>query len=108
MTKDSRINVYIDKLLYDSNGQMFVSAIFGLALALMFNRVCKDNCILFYAPRLDDIQGKKFKLEDTCHSYSPYTVQCDKKQKIIKPYDINVHPDNVIEEKGFISRIMNN
>ena len=37
----------IDRLFYSSMGQLIISALFGLSLALLFNRVCKENCVLY-------------------------------------------------------------
>jgi hypothetical protein len=55
----------IDRLFYSSVGQLIISSLFGLSLALLFNRVCKENCVLYFAPKYDDIDNKIFKLEDT-------------------------------------------
>lgn len=93
----------VDKLLYTSFGQMLASAIFGLALALMFHRVCKNGCVVFFAPHVDEIQEKVFRLEDTCYKYKPYSVNCEKKQNILYPYDINTRPINKIEIKTNIN-----
>ena len=53
----------IDRLFYTNVGQIFISALFGLSLALLFKRVCKDNCTIYIAPRKEDVEGKIFKLE---------------------------------------------
>ena len=102
------VNSSIDRLFYDPTGQMIVSALFGLALSLMFHRVCKDNCIVFFGPHINEIVDKTFNLEDTCYKYKPYTVKCGDDKNIIKPYDVNTQPDNLIKEKTFISKIMEN
>jgi hypothetical protein len=88
----------IDRLLYSYTGQLLVSAIFGLALALMFRRVCKDNCTMFYAPYTTDVEGKVFKLEDTCYTYTPYMIKCNAagSKEPLEPYDINTEPVNKI------------
>ena len=99
----------INKLLYTPIGQFIVSAIFGLALALLFKRVCKDNCTAYFAPYIDEIEGKVFQLEDTCYEYTPYMVNCDKTNNVLKPYDINAKPENKIAEPPKIrSYITNN
>lgn len=89
----------IDRLLYSPTGQLLISAIFGLALALMFRRVCKDNCVIFYAPYIKDIEGKVFKLEDTCYTYTPYMVKCQTaptSKQPLEPYNVNTEPINKI------------
>jgi hypothetical protein len=89
----------VDKLLYTSFGQLLVSAIIGLALALMFHRICKDGCVAYFAPHIDEIQDKVFKLEDTCYKYTPHIVTCTQKLNVLDPYDVNTSPINKIEIK---------
>ena len=101
------INNSINKLLYDPLGQTIVSAIFGLAIALMFHRVCKD-CTLYFAPEISDIRNNIFKLEDTCYKYEPVITECsDNDDKILKPYN-HIVPENKIEQKKIISNITKN
>lgn len=89
------IRPVVDKLMYTSYGQIVLSSLFGLALALLFRRVCKDNCTIYYAPYTDEVTGHVFKLEDTCYTYAPYMVKCDDKNTL-NPYDVNIRPDNKI------------
>jgi hypothetical protein len=85
----------IDKLLYTSNGQIIISAIIGLGISLLFRRICKDNCTVYYAPYIEEVKDNVFKLEDTCYQYTPYVVECQKdKVAILNPYDVNERPDN--------------
>lgn len=107
MIKDnqSTLAVTIQRLFYEENGQIVVSALFGLALALVFRRVCKDNCVLYYAPDIKEIDNKIFKLEDTCYKYKPYSVKCNHNEKILKNYDINTNPENKIIDNGLFSKI---
>jgi len=93
----------VDKLFYDNTGQIIVSAIFGLSLALMFTRVCKDNCIIYYAPHIEDVSNKTFKIEDTCYKYTTNTVKCNNKP--LETYNNNLNPENKLEEKGFFEKI---
>lgn len=107
IVQDSMINTTVDRLFYSYEGQLIVSALFGLALALIFRRVCKDNCTEYYAPFIKDIENKNFKIEDTCYEYKPYSVKCDNSQKIYTSYNINTNPDNKIDEPGLIDKIFN-
>ena len=99
------IKEILNRLLYTSMGQMFISALFGLSLALLFKRVCKDNCTIYIAPKKEEIEGKIFKLEDTCYKYKTKQVKCNNKEKPIMFYDGYEKPDNQIEEPGFLSKI---
>jgi hypothetical protein len=89
------LQLLIDKLFYDSTGQMFVSGIFGLALALMFQKVCKDNCVIYCAPRLEEIKDKTFKLEDSCYKYETVAVNCN--EKPLETYDSKMKPEIIIK-----------
>jgi hypothetical protein len=99
------LRVTIDRLFYDSTGQIIVSALFGLALALLFRRICKDNCVIYSAPEIKDIEENTFNLEDTCYKYKSYPVKCNDKDKPLEPYDINKIPDNIISVPGFLEKI---
>lgn len=90
------IRALINRLFYTPTGQLIISAIFGLALALLFRRVCKDNCTKYFAPYLDEIEGTVFKLEDTCYEYMPYPVECN--DKALMSYDVNTVPINKINK----------
>ena len=57
----SGLRVSIDRMFYDETGQIIVSALFGLSLALLFRRICKDNCVLYSAPVIKDIEGIFYK-----------------------------------------------
>lgn len=103
------IRSVINKLFYTPMGQLIMSAIFGLALALLFKGVCKDNCTSYFAPYIDEVQGQTFQLEDTCYEYAPYMVDCSKETNILLPYDVNSAPINKISKTPTIqSNITNN
>ena len=93
----------IDRLFYSSMGQLIISALFGLSLALLFNRVCKENCVLYFAPKYDDIDNKIFKLEDTCYKYKTINAGCN--ENPIYAYNGSIKPSNQIEEKWFFEKI---
>jgi hypothetical protein len=103
------IKEILNRLLYTSMGQMFISALFGLSLALLFKRVCKDNCTIYIAPKKEEIEGKIFKLEETCYKYTTKQMKCNKEidndSKTVMYYDGYEKPDNQIEEPGFLSKI---
>ena len=100
----SGLRVTIDRLFYDDTGQLIVSALFGLALALLFRRICKDNCVLYSAPDIKEIENNIYNLEDTCYKYKSYPVKCNELDKPLEPYDINKTPDNLISVPGFFER----
>lgn len=103
--EDSMLNTSVERLFYTSTGQAIVSAIFGLALALIFRRVCNGDCTEYYAPFIKDIEKKSFKIEDICYIYKPYSVKCDETQKIYKSYNINIKPENKLDDNSIIDKI---
>lgn len=98
----NNVRLVVDKLFYSKTGQIVTSGIFGLAIALLFQRVCKDNCTVYYAPYVDEISNRSFKLEDTCYKYTPYMVKCQE-NGTLDPYDINTKPLNKISIQSNIS-----
>jgi hypothetical protein len=93
----------LDRLFYNKYGQMFISALFGLSLALLFSRVCKENCILYFAPKYDEVVNKVFKLNDSCYKYKMVSVPCNK--DALEPNTENYRASNQISEPNFISKI---
>lgn len=69
----------VARLFYTKLGQIFISAIFGLAIAFLFQRVCKDRkCIIIHAPPMKNIEQKVFLVDETCYQYTPFVVDCAK------------------------------
>ena len=99
------LKAIVERLFYTYTGQLFISGLFGLSLALLFKRVCKDNCTVYIAPKKENVEGKIFKLEDTCYIYKTKQVKCNDKEKPIMFYDGYEKPENEIEEPSFINKI---
>lgn len=72
----------VNRLFYTRLGQIFISLLFGVALALMFHRVCKDQkCIIYISPPTKDFKDKTFKVDEKCYQYTPEIVPCDEEGK---------------------------
>lgn len=71
----------IRRLLYTTEGQTLVSVIFGVGLASIFRRACKDHkCRVVRPAPLSEIEGRVFKTADgKCLRYVPYPVKCERK-----------------------------
>lgn len=74
----SGVERLVERLFYTPYGAIIVSGLFGMALAMMFQRVCKDNkCIVIQAPPQAEMQNYVFKLHDgECYKYTPKVVRC--------------------------------
>lgn len=67
----------VDRLMYHERGQILMSIVFGLALAFLFQRVCKDRkCIVLQAPPLKDLERHVYQFHGQCFRYEPYAVPC--------------------------------
>ena len=73
------------RLLNTSLGQVFISILLGLGLAMIFRKVCKDkNCIQFKGPILSEIDGKIYKHGDKCYRYtSEPSGKCNPMKKTV-------------------------
>lgn len=101
----STVNLITQKLFYTSIGQIIVSMLLGFSLAIMFHRVCKDNCIIYFAPHIEEIKGKTFEIEGTCYKYDSYATKCEEDEKQNLNQYINENPINKIEEEGVFNKL---
>jgi len=83
----------VKRLLDTDIGRFCISAILGLGLASLFNKVCKDrNCLVFNGPILSEFDGKIYKYESKCYKYSLTPSKCDARKRIIDVSDPNETP----------------
>ena len=76
--------MYLGKFVHTETGKIIMSILLGFGLASLFRAVCKDkDCLLFYAPSLDKIQGKIYKNNGKCVKYIPQATKCDANLKIV-------------------------
>jgi hypothetical protein len=62
-----------------------MSALLGLGLATLFRAVCKgQNCIIFSAPPLEEIEDKVYKYDNKCYKYEQVSAKCDTNKKIVQ------------------------
>ena len=78
------MKIHFEKFLYTKNGKIILSILLGFGLASLFRTVCKGkNCLVYYAPPLDDFKDKIYKVNDKCVKYIPVATNCSSKSKII-------------------------
>jgi len=74
----------LKKIINSETGRIVISALLGLGLASLFNKVCKDkNCILFNGPVISEIDGKTYKYGEKCYKYEMKPGKCDPTKRII-------------------------
>lgn len=77
--------VYLSKFVHSSTGKIIMSILLGFGLATFFREVCKGKeCLDFYAPSLDQIKDKIYKIDNKCFNYHPRATKCDASKKIIE------------------------
>ena len=62
---------------YSRTGVILTSIIWGLGLAAMFRRVCKDrSCIVIRAPNPEWMKKQFLETEHECYKMIPKTEEC--------------------------------
>jgi hypothetical protein len=69
----------IQKLLYTKEGNIIISIILGIGLAMIFKPVCK-NCIKYISPDLHKEKNKKYKINGTCYKNIVIPEKCNGKE----------------------------
>ena len=68
------------KLLESKTGVIMMSVIWGLGLACMFRKVCKDrDCIVYNAPNMEEIKKNIFLFDKKCYKYKSEITKCNAK-----------------------------
>ena len=74
----------LGKFVHTERGKIIMSILLGFGLASLFRNVCKNkDCLLFYAPPLEQIKDKIYKNDGTCVKYSAVATKCSANAKII-------------------------
>jgi len=77
--------MYLTKFVHLKSGKIIMSILLGFGLATLFREACKGkNCVLFRAPKLEDIEDKVFKQDGKCYKFTPENVTCDKNKKRVR------------------------
>lgn len=67
----------ITEIVKSRSGVIVISILWGLALATLFQKVCKGRgCIIFNAPDVSAMKGNTFKHDSKCYQFKPETVEC--------------------------------
>ena len=68
----------IEELLRTHTGKIIISIIWGLGLACIFKKICKEgkDCIKFKAPIPNDIISHIYMHDGKCYKYNLNTTKC--------------------------------
>jgi len=76
--------VHLSKFIHTETGKYVMSILLGLGIATFFRQICKGrNCIVFYAPPLEELENKIYKYDNKCYKYSAIPTKCDNNKKIV-------------------------
>ena len=79
------MKIHFSRFLNSKTGKYVTSMLLGFGLAAIFRTVCKgDNCIIFYAPPIEEIKDKVFKQDGKCYSYQIESTKCDSHKKNVQ------------------------
>jgi ABC-type bacteriocin/lantibiotic exporter with double-glycine peptidase domain len=65
----------IDKLLHTKQGNILISIILGLGLAMLFKPIC-HNCIEYISPDLRKEHNKKYNINNNCYQNIVIPIKC--------------------------------
>ena len=79
------MGVHLEKFVHTSTGKIIMSILLGFGLASLFRAACKNkNCNKFYAPPLDKINDKIYKVSSgKCVKYVPIATKCNPNKKTV-------------------------
>jgi hypothetical protein len=79
------MGINLGKFVHTKTGQIIMSILLGFGLACLFRSVCKNkDCILFYAPPLEDFKDKIYKnANGKCVQYDYIPTKCNPTAKIV-------------------------
>lgn len=74
----NRLQHITDRLYHTEIGCILVSALFGVAFACMFEKVCKgDECYSIKSPPHKELDKYIYQVDEhTCYKYTPKVVAC--------------------------------
>ena len=72
------------KAMYSKNGKYAVSIILGIGFSCLFRKVCNErNCLIFKAPKINKIENKTYRFDNSCYKVKHKQVPYDKSKKHI-------------------------
>ena len=78
------MEVHFGKFVHNKTGKTLMSLILGFGLASLFRKICKEkNCLLFYAPPMEELDDKIYKSNGKCVKYKPVATKCSMNAKTL-------------------------
>jgi hypothetical protein len=71
----------LDRITHDEKSRIIISIIWGLGLAMLFRRSCRQReCIILRGPKPSDMENKIYAFDDKCYKYTAKTATCKAEQ----------------------------
>jgi len=68
----------VKQIINSTRGKYVFSLLLGLGLATLFRKACDSrNCLVFKAPKLEDIKGKIFSHNEKCYEFDEFSSSCN-------------------------------
>jgi hypothetical protein len=81
--------IAIKKILQSNIARYIVSFLFGLGLASLFRKACKErNCLVFRGPHINKLKDNIYKYDNKCYKFNENSSKCGTKKKQIE-FDTN-------------------
>ena len=75
----------LETVLDNRTGQVIISALLGMGIAIMFSRACSGrNCMVIRGPNPASIEGKIYQFNNECYSFKPHMTSCSADTKPVK------------------------
>jgi hypothetical protein len=69
--------MFLDKVLDSRTGQIAISAVLGLGLAIIFSRACVGrNCIIVRGPPPSIVEDKVYQFNNDCYQFTHHQTTC--------------------------------
>jgi len=73
----------IEQLLDNKTGQIILSVILGIGLAVIFGGACSGrNCYIIKGPNPSVIKNKVYQFDKQCYQFNPNVASCKKNNNI--------------------------
>lgn len=73
----------IENILDNRTGQIIISIILGLGLAVMFSSACIGrNCYIIKGPNPNVMKDKVYQFDKQCYQFNPYVSGCKKNNSV--------------------------
>jgi hypothetical protein len=96
----------LDRITKDDKAPIIFSIIWGIGLAILFRRSCRNRqCIIIKGPKPEELENKIYAFDDKCYKYTTKTTSCkvpDNPSRDSTTTDNNSGPIQVIETRSVV------